>query len=111
MFSTVFTSISGFIADRFGSYIPSFYIVGGIVIFASILPFLLLCPKLKERIGQENVDVDQDDIIIIIIYFLKTHYHLSLNAFYNEMNYKIKLFNKNNYANKSLIYINNLLKN
>ena len=33
---------TGLMAEKLGSYVPAFYAVGGVIIFGSLLPFLLL---------------------------------------------------------------------
>ena len=33
---------TGVMANKLGSYVPAFYAVGGVIIFGSLLPFLLL---------------------------------------------------------------------
>lgn len=30
-------------AEKLGSYVPAFYMVGGVIIFGSLVPFLLEC--------------------------------------------------------------------
>lgn len=39
----MFPFFSGFIADYFGSYIPTFFTFGSVVVFAGALPLCLCC--------------------------------------------------------------------
>ncbi|KAK3730146.1 hypothetical protein QZH41_016924 [Actinostola sp. cb2023] len=48
--------IAGFIADEFNSYVPAFYIIGGIVVVASALPFCLLFGH-KERQTTRDMEI------------------------------------------------------
>lgn len=43
-------------ADELGSYIISFYIIGGIMVLAAAFPFLLLCPRCQKD-GVEKVEI------------------------------------------------------
>ena len=50
-------------ADKFGNYIGAFLIAGGFGIIASIIPFFLLCVKLKsEEYADHNIELELDQI-------------------------------------------------
>ena len=47
-------------ADKLGSYESAFYTLGSVIVFASFLPFILLClppTKAKAVLGPERVDI------------------------------------------------------
>ena len=49
----------GFLADTLGSYAPSFYLAGGVLLLCAVLPFVLLCPV---EVKKENDESDQEMI-------------------------------------------------
>ena len=50
-------SPQGFLADTLGSYAPSFYLAGGVLLLCAVLPFVLLCPV---EVKKENDESDQE---------------------------------------------------
>ena len=44
----------GFVADTSGTYAPSFYLAGGVLLLCAVLPFVLLCVKVKK--GNDESD-------------------------------------------------------
>ena len=50
-------SPQGFLADTLGSYAPSFYLAGGVLLLCAVLPFVLLCPV---GVKKENDESDQE---------------------------------------------------
>ena len=60
-------SPQGFLADTLGSYAPSFYLAGGVLLLCAVLPFVLLCVKAKNRndeSDQEMIAVEEDGQIL-----------------------------------------------
>ncbi|XP_048586096.1 monocarboxylate transporter 3 isoform X2 [Nematostella vectensis] len=53
----------GFIADQLGSYIPAFYMVGGVIMLPSCLPFVLLC---CDRGGRKQASQTQESRLELI---------------------------------------------
>jgi hypothetical protein len=51
--------LSGFVADHFQSYIPAFFIFGGVVVFAGALPFCLCfgSSKITRLESEEAIEV------------------------------------------------------
>ena len=43
--SFIYVHFKGLMADKLGSYVPAFYMVGGVIIFGSLIPFFLHCWK------------------------------------------------------------------
>ena len=62
-----FVSPEGFLADTLGSYAPSFYLAGGVVLLCAVLPFVLLCVKVKkgsDESDQEMIAMEEDGQIL-----------------------------------------------
>ena len=53
--------MSGLIADRFGSYRPAFYMVGGAFAAAALIPSILYCVKNKEIKRRELLPSDKEN--------------------------------------------------
>ncbi|XP_048585794.1 monocarboxylate transporter 3 [Nematostella vectensis] len=51
----------GFIADQLGSYIPSFYVIGGILLFAAVFPCALYCYRFLQKKGTEESVHESDE--------------------------------------------------
>ena len=61
--------LRGFLADTLESYAPSFYLAGGVLLLCAVLPFVLLCVKVKSESNgsdQEMIAVDEDEEIQIV---------------------------------------------
>lgn len=49
-------------ADKYGNYIAAFLMAGGVGVFASLIPFIILCVKRESKEDEEeNLDVDIEE--------------------------------------------------
>lgn len=49
-------------ADKYGNYIAAFLMAGGVGVFASLIPFIILCVKrVSKEDEEENLDVDIEE--------------------------------------------------
>ena len=51
---------TGLMAEKLGSYVPAFYMVGGVMIFGSLVPFLLYW--LKEETSDTSYKEDDSEL-------------------------------------------------